>query len=59
MMNLFILVIGIVLGTVVLVGAGWALLVGGVDDLMRFTWFFSPVIVLALVGLVTGLLTAC
>ena len=56
-MGTFILVIGIVLGTVVLVGAGWSLLVGGANELMRFTWFYSPVIVLALVCLVTGLLT--
>ena len=58
-MNSFILVFGIVLGTVVLVGAGWVLLVGGADELMRFTWLFSPAIVLALVSLVTGLLTTC
>ena len=56
-MGTFILVIGIVLGNVVLLGAGWALLVGNVNELERFTWWYPPVIVLALVCLVTGLLT--
>ena len=58
-MGTFILVIGIVLGNVVLLGAGWALLVGNVNELERFTWWYPPVIVLALVCLVTGLLTTC
>lgn len=56
-MGTFILVLGIVLGNVVLLCTGWALLVGNVNELKRFTWWYPPVIVLALVCLITGLLT--